>query len=65
MAYVPNAHYEIMIEGFGGKGFYCERPEEIKPALDAAFASGRPCIVNIMIDARSQRKPQQFGWLTR
>jgi 2-hydroxyacyl-CoA lyase 1 len=65
MALTPNAHYERMIEGFGGKGFYCERPDEIKPALEEAYASGKPCIVNIMIDPRSQRKPQQFGWLTR
>jgi len=65
MAYVPNAHYERVIEGFGGKGYFCERPDEIKPALEDAFASGKPCVVNIMIDARSQRKPQQFGWLTR
>jgi 2-hydroxyacyl-CoA lyase 1 len=65
MAYVPNAHYERVIEGFGGKGYFCERPDEIKPAMEDAFASGKPCVVNIMIDARSQRKPQQFGWLTR
>jgi thiamine pyrophosphate-dependent acetolactate synthase large subunit-like protein len=65
MALTPTAHYERVIEGFGGKGYFCEKPDEIKPALEDAFASGKPAIVNIMIDARSQRKPQQFGWLTR
>ncbi len=65
MALTPTAHYERVIEGFGGKGYFCEKPDEIKPALEDAFASGKPTIVNIMIDARSQRKPQQFGWLTR
>lgn len=64
-AYVPNAHYEKVIEGFGGMGFFCERPEEIRPALEEAFASGKPCVVNIMIDPRARRRPQQFGWLTR
>lgn len=65
MAYLPNAHYEKVIEGFGGKGFFCERPEEIRPALEEAFASGKPAVVNIMIDPRARRKPQEHGWLTR
>ena len=64
-SYLPNAHYEKMIEGFGGLGFYCEKPDEIGAALEQAFASGKPCIVNIMIDPRARRRPQQFGWLTR
>ncbi|MEX1254660.1 MAG: thiamine pyrophosphate-dependent enzyme, partial [Dehalococcoidia bacterium] len=64
-AYVPNAHYEKVIEGFGGLGYYCERPEEVRPALEQAFASGKPSVVNIMIDPRAQRRPQQFAWLTR
>ena len=64
-AYVPNARYERVIEAFGGLGFFCERPEEIRPALEQAFASGKPSVVNIMIDPRAQRRPQQFAWLTR
>ena len=62
---MPNAHYEKVIEGFGGLGFYCERPDEIRTALEQAFASGKPAVVNIMIDPRARRKPQEFGWLTR
>jgi len=64
-SYVPNARYEKVIEAFGGDGYYVETPEQLRPALDAALASGRPNVVNVMIDAKSQRKPQQFGWLTR
>lgn len=62
---LPNAHYERVIEAFGGLGFFCERPDEIKPALEQAFASGQPSVVNIMIDPRARRRAQQFGWLTR
>jgi 2-hydroxyacyl-CoA lyase 1 len=65
MAYLPSARYEKMIEGFGGKGYFCERPEEVGPALREALAHDRPTIVNIMIDARARRKQQEFGWLTR
>jgi 2-hydroxyacyl-CoA lyase 1 len=64
-AYVPNARYEKVIEAFGGEGYFCETPDEIRPALEASFASGKPGIVNIMINPASQRKPQQFQWLTR
>jgi 2-hydroxyacyl-CoA lyase 1 len=64
-AYIPQARYEKIIEAFGGKGWFVERPEELRPALDAAMGSGGPAIVNVMISPSAQRKPQQFGWLTR
>jgi 2-hydroxyacyl-CoA lyase 1 len=63
--YVPQARYEKVIEAFGGKGFFVESPDELRPALEAAFAEDGPTVVNIMINPSAQRKPQQFGWLTR
>jgi 2-hydroxyacyl-CoA lyase 1 len=64
-AYTPNAHYERMAEIYGGKGFFVTRPEELGPVLKEAMSTPKPSIVNIMISAKSQRKPQQFAWLTR
>ncbi len=64
-AYTPSAHYEKMAEIYGGKGYFVTRPEELAPTLKEAIAQDKPSIVNIMISARSQRKPQQFNWLTR
>ena len=64
-AYVPNARYEKVIEAFGGDGYFVETPDQLRPALEAAFASGKPNVVNIMINAQAQRKAQEFGWLTR
>ncbi|MBF6599205.1 MAG: oxalyl-CoA decarboxylase [Dehalococcoidia bacterium] len=64
-SYVPNARYERVIEAFGGEGYFVERPADLRPALEASFASGKAGIVNVMIDPRAQRKPQQFAWLTR
>ena len=64
-AYTPNARYERIIEAFGGKGYFVTTPDELKPTLREAVDSPVPTIVNIMIDPKSQRKPQQFGWLTR
>jgi 2-hydroxyacyl-CoA lyase 1 len=64
-AYTPSAHYEKMAEIYGGKGFFVTEPSQLRPALEEAMATDKPSIVNIMISARSQRKPQQFAWLTR
>jgi 2-hydroxyacyl-CoA lyase 1 len=65
MAYVPRARYERVIEAFGGDGYFVETPDQLRPTLEAAFASGKPNVVNIMINAQAQRKAQEFGWLTR
>jgi 2-hydroxyacyl-CoA lyase 1 len=64
-AYVPNARYERVIEAFGGEGYFVERPEQLRPALESALASDRASVINVMIDPQSRRKPQQFEWLTR
>jgi len=64
-AYTPSAHYEKMAEIYGGKGYFVTTPEELEPTFKEAMAQEKPAIVNIMISARSQRKPQQFAWLTR
>jgi thiamine pyrophosphate-dependent acetolactate synthase large subunit-like protein len=54
-----------MAEAFGGRGWFVTKAEELEPVLKEALADSRANIVNIMISARSQRKPQQFAWLTR
>jgi 2-hydroxyacyl-CoA lyase 1 len=64
-SYVPNAHYERVIEAFGGKGYFVTTPDELAPTLKKALEDPTPSVVNIMINPRSQRKPQQFAWLTR
>ena len=65
MSYVPQARYEKVIEAFGGDGYFVETPDQLRPTLEKAFASNKPNVVNIMINAQAQRKAQEFGWLTR
>ncbi len=65
MVYTPQARYEKMIEGFGGKGYFATTPDELSSALKEALAQTGPTIVNVAIDPRAQRKPQKFEWLTR
>ena len=61
---LPGAHYEAVMEAFGGKGWYCTEPSQIKPALDAAAEWGGPALVHITLDTKAGRKPQQFAWKT-
>ncbi|KAJ3211997.1 2-hydroxyacyl-CoA lyase 1, partial [Clydaea vesicula] len=30
---LPNAHYEVMAQAFGGEGYFCENPKQIKDAI--------------------------------
>ena len=39
--------YDKMVEALGGYGEAVERPEDIRPALERAFASGRPACINV------------------
>ena len=61
---LPGARYEKVMEAFGGRGYFVERPEELLPALTAANEGSGPALVHILIDPRAQRKPQQFDWHT-
>ncbi len=47
---IGKVHYEKLVEDLGGFGAYVEKPEDIKPALDAAFKSGKTACINVMID---------------
>lgn len=60
----PGAHYEKVMEAFGGRGFYISDPADLRAALDEAMAHDGPALVNVLIDPKAGRKPQQFGWLT-
>ncbi|MPZ99964.1 MAG: acetolactate synthase [Dehalococcoidia bacterium] len=48
--YTPGARYDKLMEAFGGHGEHVERPEEIRPALERAFAAGRAALVDVAVD---------------
>ena len=60
---LPGARYEKMIDAFGGRGYYVSESSELEPALREANEGEGPAIVNVAIDPRARRKPQQFDWL--
>lgn len=41
--------YDKVVEAFGGHGEHVTRPEQLRPALDRAAASGKPALVNVEI----------------
>jgi acetolactate synthase-1/2/3 large subunit len=53
-------HYEKMMDAFGGHGEYVEKPADIRPALERAFASGKAAIVNVKTDFRARATTMRF-----
>jgi acetolactate synthase-1/2/3 large subunit len=41
--------YDKVVEAIGGYGEYVEQPEEVGPAVERAFNSGLPSLVNIVV----------------
>jgi acetolactate synthase-1/2/3 large subunit len=42
--------YDKVVQALGGYGEMVDRPEEIRPALERAFASGLPSCINVICD---------------
>ena len=49
-AFVKGARYDKMIEAFGGTGYNATTPAELAGALTEAIASGKPTLINAVID---------------
>ena len=45
-----NCRYDKIVEGMGGHGEYVTEPDQIRPAIERAFASGKPACVNVIMD---------------
>ncbi|MBP6015661.1 MAG: hypothetical protein KA586_03000 [Candidatus Promineofilum sp.] len=48
--------YDKVVEALGGYGELVEEPDGILPALERAFASGKPACVNVMLDPAGMSK---------
>jgi acetolactate synthase-1/2/3 large subunit len=46
----PETRYDLMVEALGGHGELVRTPQELRPALERAFAAGRPALVNVLTD---------------
>jgi acetolactate synthase-1/2/3 large subunit len=46
----PETRYDQMVEALGCDGILVRDPGELRPALERAFESGRPTLVNVLTD---------------
>ncbi|MGI8845278.1 MAG: acetolactate synthase [Thermoleophilaceae bacterium] len=46
----PECRYDQVVEALGGHGELVREPGELRPALERAFASGKPALVNVLTD---------------
>jgi acetolactate synthase-1/2/3 large subunit len=46
----PETRYDQVAEALGCEGYLVRTPEELRPALEGALASGRPAVVNVLTD---------------
>jgi acetolactate synthase-1/2/3 large subunit len=53
--------FHKMAEALGCHGELVEEPDGIRPALERAFASGGPAVVNVVTDWKARATTQQFA----
>jgi len=61
--FVAGARYDKMIEAFGGVGVNATTPDELKRAVNAAMDSGRPTLINAVIDPAAGSESGNIGSL--
>lgn len=58
---MANAHYDKVIEAFGGVPYYVTTPEELSKALEAGIASKKPTLINVVIDGMCGTESGHIG----
>jgi thiamine pyrophosphate-dependent acetolactate synthase large subunit-like protein len=64
----PDIKYELLGPAFSGYGVKVETEEQLEAACKEAFQPAnlnRLTIINVAIEATSDKKPQEHAWLTR
>lgn len=62
----PGCRYDRMAGMCDARGFNAMTPEELRQAVaEGLKTTDRPTLINVVIDAMAQRKPQDFEWLTK
>ncbi len=59
--FVKGARYDKVIEAFGGVGVNVTTPDELKRAVDAAIDSGKPTLINAVIDPAAGSESGRIG----
>jgi oxalyl-CoA decarboxylase len=59
--FVHNARYDKMMEAFGGCGVQVTNPDELAHAVNAAMDSGKPTLINALIDPAAGKESGNIG----
>ncbi|MEM7747062.1 MAG: oxalyl-CoA decarboxylase [Pseudomonadota bacterium] len=59
--FVKDSRYDQMMAAFGGVGVYATTPDELTRAVNEAIDSGRPTLVNAVIDETSGTESGRIG----
>jgi oxalyl-CoA decarboxylase len=61
--FVQGARYDKMMDAFGGVGVNATTPDELKRAVDMAMDSGKPTLINAVIDPAAGSESGNIGSL--
>jgi|ERR1051326_1768791 acetolactate synthase-1/2/3 large subunit len=56
--------YDRVAMELGAHGEFVEKPSEIRPALERAFAAGKPAVVNVITDDQARAQTVRFSAYT-
>ncbi|MBV9955891.1 MAG: oxalyl-CoA decarboxylase [Pseudolabrys sp.] len=59
--FVKGARYDKMMEAFGGVGVNATSPDELKRAVNEALTSGKPTLINAVIDPAAGSESGRIG----
>ena len=59
--FVKGARYDKMIEAFGGVGVNATSPDELRRAVNVAMDSGKPTLINAVIDPAAGSESGRIG----
>ncbi|RDJ27378.1 oxalyl-CoA decarboxylase [Bosea caraganae] len=59
--FVKDSRYDKMMEAFGGVGVNVTTPDELKRAVDEAMDSGKPTLINAVIDPSAGTESGRIG----
>ena len=59
--FVKDSHYELMAQAFGGTGVRVTAPDELARAVTAAITSGKPTLINAIIDEKAGTESGRIG----
>jgi oxalyl-CoA decarboxylase len=59
--FVKDARYDLMMAAFGGVGVYATTPDELTRAVNEAMDSGKPTLVNAVIDENAGTESGRIG----